>query len=95
MDAQNTPSEPVKPFYILGEYITLGQLLKASNMISSGGMVRHFLGSELVLMNGEPEARRGRKLREGDVIHIPGKLNVEIAHHTQATLLAAEAEAEG
>ena len=92
MEVQEQTSETKRPFHILGEYITLGQLLKAANMISSGGMVRHFLSTELVLMIGEPEARRGRKLREGDVIEIPGKLKVEIAHHTQATLLAAEAE---
>ena len=53
------------------EFITLGQLLKMTNAISSGGMAKWFLDEHIVYVNGEEEQRRGKKLRHGDVIKIP------------------------
>ncbi|MCG7335098.1 S4 domain-containing protein YaaA [Sporosarcina sp. ACRSM] len=53
------------------EFITLGQLLKMTNVISSGGMAKWFLEEHTVTVNGEAEQRRGKKLRHGDIIHIP------------------------
>ena len=88
----DTTPEKLTQFHIRGEYITLGQLLKAANAIGSGGEVRHFLSTTLVLMNGETEARRGRKLREGDIIEIPGKLKLQIALHDAESLRALEDE---
>lgn len=52
------------------EFITLGQLLKFENIIESGGMVKVFLADYQVLVNGEQDQRRGRKLYPGDVIQI-------------------------
>ena len=52
------------------EFITLGQLLKMINAISSGGMAKWFLEQHVVYVNGEEEQRRGKKLRHGDVIDI-------------------------
>lgn len=54
------------------EYVTLGQLLKMTDAISSGGMARWFLSENDVLVNNEVEERRGRKLRNGDQVIIPG-----------------------
>lgn len=54
------------------EYITLGQLLKMTDAISSGGMAKWFLSEHEVFVNGELEDRRGRKLRDADIINIPG-----------------------
>ncbi len=51
-------------------YITLGQWLKYQSIVSSGGEVKIFLDSQAVLVNGEHETRRGRKLYSGDVIDI-------------------------
>ena len=59
-------------FTIRGDYITLGQLLKAAGAVSSGGEAAAVLASGCVRVNGEAEERRGRKLRGGDVITIPG-----------------------
>lgn len=56
--------------YIDTAYITLGQFLKWLNMFESGGMIKHFLRDVGVLVNGELENRRGRKLYEGDVVTI-------------------------
>ncbi|MEK4227853.1 S4 domain-containing protein YaaA [Solibacillus sp. FSL H8-0538] len=54
------------------EYVTLGQVLKMTDTISSGGMAKWFLSEHEVYVNGEVEDRRGRKLRNGDMINIPG-----------------------
>lgn len=54
------------------EYITLGQALKMTDAISSGGMAKWFLSEHEVFVNGESENRRGRKLRHDDVVNIPG-----------------------
>lgn len=54
------------------EFITLGQLLKMTNAIDSGGMAKWFLSEHTVYVNGEVEERRGRKLRHNDVVNIPG-----------------------
>ena len=53
------------------EYITLGQLLKMTDTISSGGMAKWFLSEHEVFVNGEVDQRRGRKLRHNDVVNIP------------------------
>jgi ribosome-associated protein len=67
-----------KTFTISDEYITLGQLLKAANIISSGAEVKAYLASEYVEVNGEPENRRGKKLRHDDVILLPGDVKIKI-----------------
>lgn len=54
------------------EYITLGQFLKVSDVIQSGGMAKWFLSEYEVFINGEQDQRRGRKLRSGDQVEIPG-----------------------
>ncbi|WP_316572311.1 S4 domain-containing protein YaaA [Neobacillus sp. YIM B06451] len=54
------------------EYITLGQFLKLADIIQTGGMAKWFLGEHEVFINGEQDQRRGRKLRAGDRISIPG-----------------------
>lgn len=62
----------MKNIQIDTEYVTLGQLLKMTDAISSGGMARWFLSENDVLVNSEVEERRGRKLRNGDQVIIPG-----------------------
>ena len=54
------------------EFITLGQFLKLAEVIQSGGMAKWFLSEHEVYINGEQDQRRGRKLRNGDEIAIPG-----------------------
>lgn len=53
---------------IRGEMIRLGQLLKLAGVVGAGGEVKAFLASNPVLVNGEPENRRGRQLRPGDEV---------------------------
>ena len=63
----------MKTVKIKTEYIELQQLLKMEDYISSGGQAKYYLMENEVYVNGELEARRGRKLRVGDVIKIGTK----------------------
>jgi ribosome-associated protein len=53
---------------IRGDTIRLGQLLKLAGVVGAGGELKAFLGEQTVLVNGEPDARRGRQLHPGDVV---------------------------
>ena len=48
--------------------MTLGQALKASNAVGSGGEAKVLIQGGEVRVNGEGETRRGRKLKKGDVV---------------------------
>ena len=50
--------------------IRLGQLLKLAGLIDSGAEAKALLAGAQVQVNGEPEHRRGRQLRDGDVITV-------------------------
>jgi ribosome-associated protein len=50
------------------EFITLGQFLKLADIVPSGADARALLDDEGVLVNGDVEVRRGRKLYPGDVV---------------------------
>ena len=58
------------------EYITLQSLLKIVGEIPTGGMAKVYLSETVVLVNGESENRRGRKLYRGDEIKLPNALFV-------------------
>jgi ribosome-associated protein len=52
------------------ERIRLGQLLKLAGLIDSGSEAKALLASEPVWVNGEREARRGRRLAVGDTVRV-------------------------
>lgn len=60
----------MKRVIIESEYITLGQFLKFTDIISSGAMAKHYLSENIVYVNGELENRRGRKLYENYIIEV-------------------------
>jgi len=51
-------------------YIKLDQFLKLSDCVSTGGMAKALLQEGYVLVNGEKEERRGRKLYPGDKVEV-------------------------
>lgn len=51
--------------------ITLGQFLKTEGIIESGGQAKWFLQDVEVLINGERETRRSKKLANQDRIDFP------------------------
>jgi len=62
----------MKKIPIHGDYMTLGQLLKSIDLIASGGEAKVFLQSYQVLINGEQDDRRGRKLYPNDKVDVEG-----------------------
>ncbi len=54
-------------------YITLGQLLKLTDWISSGGEAKSAVKTLKITINGEPDDRRGRKIYPGDTVVIEDK----------------------
>jgi S4 domain protein YaaA len=58
---------------IYSEYITLGQFLKLANIIQTGGEAKNFLAQNTVVIDGEVDNRRGRKLRGGEKIEVLGQ----------------------
>jgi ribosome-associated protein len=52
------------------EGTTLGQALKAASLVGSGGEAKVLIQAGEVTVNGEVETRRGRRLREGDVVEV-------------------------
>ena len=49
---------------------TLGQALKVASIAGSGGEAKVLIQAGEVLVNGEVETRRGRRLEAGDVIEV-------------------------
>ena len=58
---------------IRDEMIRLGQLLQLAGIVGGGGEAKAFLAEEQVLVNGEPDNRRGRQLHPGDVVAVAGE----------------------
>lgn len=56
------------------ETIKLEQLLKLAGEVGTGGSARFLIGDGRVKVNGEVEERRGRKLRNGDVVDVQNRL---------------------
>jgi ribosome-associated protein len=57
--------------------ITPGQALKATSIAGTGGEAKVLVQMGEVLVNGEVETRRGRRLGEGDVVEVgEGRLEV-------------------
>ena len=52
------------------ETITLNDALKLSGLAETGGHAKVMIQAGEVLVNGEVETRRKRKLREGDVVSV-------------------------
>jgi ribosome-associated protein len=59
-----------EPFTLRGDHITLDALLKATGLAHSGGAAKLLIADGGVRVNGEPELRRGRKLRVGDEVQV-------------------------
>jgi len=70
-------------FGVRGDFITLGQLIKAIGEARTGGEGKQILESGGLRVNGEPEIRRGRKLRIGDILRFPDGRVVRMTEPTE------------
>jgi ribosome-associated protein len=55
-----------------GDHITLAQALKAVGLADTGGQAKFMVREGTAVVNGEPAAQPGRKLRVGDRFGIVG-----------------------
>lgn len=55
------------------EFIKLGQALKAAGLVDSGVEAKEVIQDGEVMVNGETDTRRGRKLYGGDVVQFDGQ----------------------
>lgn len=55
------------------EYIKLGQALKAAGVVDSGVIAKLVIQDGAVMVNGEVEYQRGKKLYDGDIITVDGE----------------------
>lgn len=55
------------------EFIKLGQALKAAGLVESGAEAKEVIQKGKVLVNGEVESRRGKKLYAGDLVTFNGE----------------------
>lgn len=60
-------------YYIKDDFIKLGQLLKAVNLVESGVEAKIEIQSGNVKVNGNVETQRGKKLYRGDKAEFNGK----------------------
>lgn len=56
------------------EPIRLAQFLKLHGLVETGGHAKAEIQSGQVLVNGEVETRRGRRLQPGDVVEVAGQV---------------------
>ncbi|WP_319203872.1 S4 domain-containing protein YaaA [uncultured Ilyobacter sp.] len=63
----------MKKVKITSEFIKLDQFLKWADVTSSGVEAKYLVQDGEVMVNGEPEERRGRKLYPGDTVEVMGK----------------------
>ncbi|WP_298040344.1 RNA-binding S4 domain-containing protein [uncultured Microbacterium sp.] len=66
-------TEHIEDVSIGGEMIRLGQFLKFSGLLDSGGDAKEVIIDGFVSVNGEDERRRGRQLHDGDVVAFEGR----------------------
>ena len=60
------------------EFIKLGQALKATGLADSGIDAKEFIQQGLVIVDGEIETRRGRKLYDGAEVEFDGdKISIQ------------------
>jgi ribosome-associated protein len=67
---------------IRGEMIRLGQLLKLAGVAQGGGEIKGLLAETRVLVNDEPETRRGRQLGPGDSVQV-GELELRVSRRAE------------
>ncbi|OKS87369.1 RNA-binding S4 domain-containing protein [Mucilaginibacter polytrichastri] len=60
-------------FELEGEYIPLIQLLKATNLVQTGGEAQIVVSEGEVKYNGEVDYRKRLKVKKGDVVDFRGQ----------------------
>lgn len=68
-----TNNGPIDDVSVGSEMIRLGQFLKFSGLLDSGGDAKEVVIDGYVTVNGEVDRRRGRQLHDGDLVTFEGR----------------------
>ena len=69
----------MRVFEITEEPIELYKILKFENMVTSGGEAKYVISQGQVLVNGEVETRKRKKIFSGDIIEFKDeKLRIKV-----------------
>ena len=60
-------------FKVTGDYIPMIQLLKAANLVQTGGEAQIVVSEGEVIYNGEVDYRKRLKVKKGDVVEFRGE----------------------
>lgn len=63
----------METIHLRDDYIKLGQALKAAGFVESGVDAKLVIQDGQVMVNGQVDLRRGKKLVAGDVVEFAGK----------------------
>jgi ribosome-associated protein len=63
---------------IVGDYITLSQLLKLSGIAATGGQAKFFVLDGRVKVNGQIANQRGKKIYPGDLVEVNGSKKITV-----------------
>lgn len=64
----------MKEIKIDREPVELYKLLKFESIVSSGGEAKHVISERMVVVNGEVETRKRKKMVSGDTVEFNGEL---------------------
>jgi ribosome-associated protein len=64
---------PMIEFKVTGDYIPMIQLLKAANLVQTGGEAQIVVTEGEVMYNGHIDYRKRLKVRKGDTVEFRGK----------------------
>jgi ribosome-associated protein len=72
-------SEEIQIVEIATEPIELFKLIKSENLVGSGGEAKFVVGEGMVMLNGEVETRKRKKVFSGDLVQFAEfKLKVQL-----------------
>ena len=63
----------METIHLKDEFIKLGQALKLAGLVESGVDAKFVIQDGKVLVNGNVEYQRGKKLRAGDIVSFNGE----------------------
>ncbi len=69
----------MKDFEITEEPIELYKILKFENMVNSGGEAKYMISEGQVVVNGEIETRKRKKIFSGDIVEFKNeKIRIKV-----------------
>lgn len=69
-----TEENDIPAVKVEGEYIELCKLLKLENWVAGGGEAKHVIAEGYVLLNGDVETRKRKKIFDQDIVQFQDQI---------------------